>query len=156
MEVYATLQGYATPDHHWPTAKLVMLGDVTGSITFTTVSPGSFMPVTCAQCEPSLIGQENGAPMSELPMLALAEHKGREESVRKDKERATVCGHRMSNHSILGGCLAFASIVLVVLFICTKSGEIEYRILKWRIDIPEVELTWCYTVTIKCSLNVFE
>ena len=32
----------------------------------------------------------------------LVEHKTREESVRKDKERAAVCGHHMQNHSLLG------------------------------------------------------
>ena len=60
IEVCATLQGYASRDHHWPTTKLVMLDDVTGSITFTTVSPDSFTPVTYAQCEPALICEENG------------------------------------------------------------------------------------------------
>lgn len=46
--VHAGLQGHASPDHYWPTTKLVIL-DVTGSLTFTMVSPDSF---TCAQCEP--------------------------------------------------------------------------------------------------------
>ena len=69
MEVCATRQGYSPPDHHWPTAKPVMLNDVTGSITFTTASPDSFTPVTCAQCEPALICEENGAPMADLPVL---------------------------------------------------------------------------------------
>ena len=40
-----TLQGYASPDHHLPTAKRVILDDVTGSITFTTASLYTFMPV---------------------------------------------------------------------------------------------------------------
>ena len=47
MEVCETLQGYASPDHHWPTTKLVKLDDVTGSITFPRVSPDSF---TCHMC----------------------------------------------------------------------------------------------------------
>ena len=34
IEVCTTLQGYASLDHHWPTAKLVTQDDVTGSITF--------------------------------------------------------------------------------------------------------------------------
>lgn len=41
-------------------AILVML-DVTGSITFTTASPDSFMSVKCAQYEPALVYQENRA-----------------------------------------------------------------------------------------------
>ena len=46
-----------------------------------------------------------------LPVVtrALAEHKTKEESVRKDKERSIFCGHQMQNHSLFGGCLAFGS-----------------------------------------------
>ncbi|CAB1422580.1 unnamed protein product [Pleuronectes platessa] len=62
MEVCATLQGYAFPDHQRPIANPVMLNVVTGSITFTTASPDSFTPVTCAQCKPALICEENRAP----------------------------------------------------------------------------------------------
>lgn len=39
IEVCAALQVYASPDHPWPTAKLVMLDDVTGSLTITMPSP---------------------------------------------------------------------------------------------------------------------
>ena len=33
MEVCVTLQGYASPDHHWPTAKLVLLDNVHHSVS---------------------------------------------------------------------------------------------------------------------------
>ena len=62
MEVCVTLEGYTTSDHHWPTNKPIMLEDFTGSITFTMASPDSFMSVTCAQCEPALICEENWVP----------------------------------------------------------------------------------------------
>ena len=65
---------YASPDHHWPTTKQVMLDDVTGSITFTTVSPDSFTTVTCAHCEPALICEEKGAPMADLESLVRNMH----------------------------------------------------------------------------------
>lgn len=37
-QICATLKGYASPDHHRPTTKLVMLYDVTGSNTFTAAA----------------------------------------------------------------------------------------------------------------------
>ena len=37
------------------------------------------------------------------------EHKTRQESIRKYRERATVCGHTIQNYSLLVGCPAFAS-----------------------------------------------
>ncbi|KAJ8355046.1 hypothetical protein SKAU_G00226130 [Synaphobranchus kaupii] len=49
-----------------------MLDDVAGSITFATASPDSFTSVTCAQCEPALICEENGAPMADLPILVFS------------------------------------------------------------------------------------
>lgn len=49
-----------------------MLDDVAGSITFTTVSPDSFMSVTCAQCEPVLICEKNRALMADLPILVFS------------------------------------------------------------------------------------
>ncbi len=39
-----------------------MLEDVADSITLSTASPDSFTSVTCAQCEPALFHEENGAP----------------------------------------------------------------------------------------------
>lgn len=57
----------------------------------------------------------------------LAEHKTREFAVRKDKERAIVCGHHLKNHSPFGGCL---SITPATTFICTKAGEIHSESLK--------------------------
>ncbi|KAI4905422.1 hypothetical protein NFI96_026322 [Prochilodus magdalenae] len=41
--------GYASPDHHRPTTKPVMLNDVAGSTTFSTASPEPVTSVTCAQ-----------------------------------------------------------------------------------------------------------
>lgn len=49
-----------------------MLDDVTGSITFSTASPDSLVPVTCAQCEPAVICEENRAPMADLPILVFS------------------------------------------------------------------------------------
>ena len=60
MEVSATLQGYASPDHHWPTDKPFMQAD----IMFTMVPPDSFMPVRHA-----LICEENRVPVAEQPIL---------------------------------------------------------------------------------------
>ena len=75
QEVCVTLQGHASRDHHWSNAKPVMLNDVTGSITFTMACPGSFMPVTCAQCGPVLVCGEKGLPMVELANSGvLSEH----------------------------------------------------------------------------------
>ena len=67
LEVRETLQGNASPDHHWPTTQPVVLDDVTGSRTFTTPSPDSFTPVTCAQCEPAFICEENWVPVAGGP-----------------------------------------------------------------------------------------
>lgn len=52
MDVCANLQGYSSADHHWPTAKPVMLDDAADSITFPTASADSFTSATCAHCEP--------------------------------------------------------------------------------------------------------
>ncbi|XP_073327814.1 prostaglandin D2 receptor 2-like [Pagrus major] len=46
--------------------------DVTGSKMSTMASPDSFMPVTCAQCEPALIWEENRVPMAEMPVLVFS------------------------------------------------------------------------------------
>lgn len=87
-----------------------MLDCVTFSIMFTTVSPDPFTPVTRAQCESALICEKNGEPMTDLPISVslanhyittggmsasvvtrmLAEHKTKEESVRREKEKAIV------------------------------------------------------------------
>lgn len=48
--------------HH----QTIMLDDVTGSRTFTTESPDFFTPVTCVQCEPDLICEDNKAQMEDL------------------------------------------------------------------------------------------
>ena len=88
-----------------------------------------------------------------LPVVTrtLAEHKTKEESVRKDKERAAICGHYMQNHFLFVGCLAFASpLHLLSLSFAPKQVKLIHII---QIDIPEVCLTWFYTVTIKCSFN---
>ena len=55
MEVCATFQVYASSDLHWPTAKPVMLYDVTGSIMFTTASSESFTAATCAHISVNLL-----------------------------------------------------------------------------------------------------
>ena len=72
MEVFATLQGYASCDFHWPTTKLVMLDNVTGSIMITMASPNSFKSVKCAQCEPAIICEANGEPVVDLPILVIS------------------------------------------------------------------------------------
>lgn len=64
-----TFQGYATPDHHCPTPKPVMLDDVPGSIMFTTASADSYMPITCAQCDPALTCVENELTVADLMIL---------------------------------------------------------------------------------------
>lgn len=69
MEVCVTFQGYATPDHHCPTPKPVMLDDVPGSLMFTTASADSFMPITCNQCEPALTCVENELTVADLMIL---------------------------------------------------------------------------------------
>lgn len=46
-----------------------MVDDVTGCITFTTVSPDCFTPVTC---EPALICEQNRGPMAGLPILVFS------------------------------------------------------------------------------------
>lgn len=162
-------------------------------LKFTMASPDSFTFVTCAQCEPAVICEENGAQIANLPILpkcwavsiyptrgswalmppswimflkvwserciveagwvllcwALAVlllllqvpvllpgwwpstcatgmscryhlmlsvgllsvmtfAKVKNKSVRNDKERETVCGHCLQNHSVFVGCLAVA------------------------------------------------
>lgn len=57
--------------------------------------------------------------------MTLVELKTREEAVRKDKDRTDVCGHHMQNHSLFGGCIAFAFIAPVFTFICTNAGETD-------------------------------
>ncbi|KAI4874766.1 hypothetical protein NFI96_023548, partial [Prochilodus magdalenae] len=42
-------QRYASPDHHCPTTKPVMLNDGAGGITFSMASPKPVTPVTYAQ-----------------------------------------------------------------------------------------------------------
>lgn len=84
----------------------------------------------------------------------------REESVWKDKERATVCCQHMENHSLCGGssCFCFSiahrhisfapkQMKLIHNHLCFQNGQI---------NIPEIYLTWFYTVTMKCPLNSFE
>lgn len=66
------LQGFASPNLHWPTAKPAMLDDVTSSKAFTMASPDSFMGVTCAQYELPSICKENGAPITDLTILVFS------------------------------------------------------------------------------------
>lgn len=49
----------ASPAHHCPTTKLVILEDVSGSGTLPAVSPHSNTSVRCAQHQPALICEEN-------------------------------------------------------------------------------------------------
>lgn len=49
-----------------------MLENVTGSRTFSTVSPDSVTSVTCAQCEPAFICEEQRAPVVNLPILVFS------------------------------------------------------------------------------------
>ncbi len=72
MEICVTLQRYSSTDHHWPTAKPLMLEDDADTITFSTASPDTFTSVTCAQCEPALIHKENKVPMLELLILVFS------------------------------------------------------------------------------------
>ncbi len=53
-----TLQRYSSP--------FLMLEDFADSITFSTAPPDSFTSVTCAQCEPALISEENGETVLDL------------------------------------------------------------------------------------------
>ena len=71
-EVCATLQGFASPDHPWPTARPVMLDDVTGSTMSNTLSPDILRPDTCAQCEAALICEENRVPVINVPILVFS------------------------------------------------------------------------------------
>jgi len=48
-----------------------MLDDVACCIMFFTASPDSFTSVTCSQCDPALIHEENDAPMADLPILVI-------------------------------------------------------------------------------------
>ncbi|KAJ8356578.1 hypothetical protein SKAU_G00193720 [Synaphobranchus kaupii] len=41
-------------------------------IPVPNISQDSFTSVTCAQCEPALICEENGAPMANLPILVFS------------------------------------------------------------------------------------
>ena len=41
----------------------LLLDDVTGSITFTTMSPDSLTSITCAQCEPAHLWRELGTSL---------------------------------------------------------------------------------------------
>lgn len=66
---FRSVWGFISPEHHWPTTKLVMLDDITGSITFTMASPDSFTPVACAQCVSALICEENRRPVADLAIL---------------------------------------------------------------------------------------
>lgn len=72
MEVDATLQGYASPDHHRPITEQFLLDDVIGIMTFTKASPDPFTPVTCVLCKPALICEQNAAPIADMPILLLA------------------------------------------------------------------------------------
>ena len=74
----------------------------------------------------------------------------------KEKERAIVCGHRMQNQPLFGFCLALASLLhLLSVSFGPKAGKIYNNLcfLNGQIDIPEVLLTWCYAVMIRCYLN---
>ncbi|KAK3549741.1 hypothetical protein QTP86_007736 [Hemibagrus guttatus] len=42
------------------------------SITFPSASPDPFMSVTCAQCKPALIHEENWVPIVDLPVLVFS------------------------------------------------------------------------------------
>lgn len=72
MEVSATLQGYASPDHHRPITKQFLLDDVTGIMTFTKASHDPFTPVTCVLCKPALICEKNSTPITDMSILLLA------------------------------------------------------------------------------------
>ncbi len=49
-----------------------MLEDVADTITFSTTSPDTCTSVTCAQCEPALIREENGKPVVDLLILVFS------------------------------------------------------------------------------------
>ncbi len=97
-----------------------------------------------------------------LPLVARALEKCKtsQESARKDEEREIVCDHSLQNHFIFGGCLAVASPVhLLSLSFAPKQVKLITNglyFLTEQIDIPEVKLSWCYTVMIKFSLNSCE
>ena len=76
--------------------------------------------------------------MLQVVTRTLAEHRTREESVRKDEERAAVYGHQMQNHSLCGGCLAVASIHLWSLSFAPKQLKMIHNhlfFLNGQIDI---------------------
>ena len=79
-----------------------------------------------------------------------AEHRTREGSVRKDKRRATVYCHHMQNIPFLG--VVFASPQHLIPVKQVKLLHIT-QIFITQVDIPEVQLTWCCTVTITHSLH---
>lgn len=61
-------------DHHWPTAKTVMLDDVTGSITFLNASLDSFPSVICAQRTCSHSWRERSASSGVLWQMPIELH----------------------------------------------------------------------------------
>ena len=83
-----------------------------------------------------------------------ADHKTREESVRKDVDRAIVCGHHIQNHSLLGGVVLLLPLHQVSF--APEQAKLVHKhwfFLNGQINIHDVvELSWCYTVTVKTSL----
>ena len=74
-------------------------------------------------------------------------------SIRIRREQLSVS--TTCKHSLFGGCLAFASPLHLLSFsFAPKQVKLTHNHLFFQngqIDIPEVKLTWGYTVTIKCS-----
>ena len=70
-----------------------------------------------------------------------AEHKTREESVRKVRERAIVCGHQMQNHPLFGGFLDSASplhllsLSFAYWYLTHKSAECALQKANWSIKV---------------------
>lgn len=63
LKVCVSLHGYV-PDYHWPTAKPVMLDDVTASKTFfSTASPDTLVSVICAEGDLALICEKHWASL---------------------------------------------------------------------------------------------
>lgn len=74
--------GYIALDHHWLTAKPVMLKFAQGSKTFPTMFPDFLAYVTYAYCKSVLICEETRAPLVNLPVLMFS---GKFRNIRQHK-----------------------------------------------------------------------
>ena len=85
-----TLQ-MVTSSQTWLKASVSRVSD---STMYTMASPDSFTPVTCAQCEPALIGDENGVSVGDLLILMFP---------RKCQSSWTVLSRELRSHWRMSG-----------------------------------------------------